>query len=120
MLEREKICNRYINQVGRSVTVKRRNGGEDSLSAVLQPIWKISGAYYKVIQAQVGKCLDDYYRYIGPPEYDVTELCEDDEVIYAGEKFYFIRTEPVMLRDRVLYYTGTLRKIREVDYDCVN
>lgn len=104
-----------INRVGRMCYVVRSNGKEDSVTAVLQPVWKRTKSRFEGVFYPSGEVKNDYSIYIGPADYDITELDKNDTLICDDKKYYFERGERVVVGDNVQYFTGVLKQVYEED-----
>lgn len=120
MLDKRLVCEKYIKQIGRNITIVYKDGREQKLSAVLQAFWRSSKTHYQELQTPVGRSIEDYFHYIGPASCDVTQLTDEDYVVCGDEKYYFIKAQPTVIGDRIQFYTGTIKRIREDDFGVLN
>lgn len=120
MLNKRLLCEKYINNLGRDLVVIRKDGREEQLSAVLQPIWDKNKSNFRQTQYPIGKNIYDYYHYIGPASCDITKLCEEDYIFCEGNKYCLIKAEPIYVGKNIHFYTGILQLIREVDFNELN
>lgn len=110
MLNKSKLCKKYINALGREVTIIKSNGSEDKLLAVVQSIWRGGRERYEKHNTEIGLNLDDYYSFICSNDYDITNLTENDIVYFENKKYHFVHTEPIVVGGVIQYYTGTIKR----------
>lgn len=101
--------------LGRELIIKRKDSGEDKLLAIVQSFWRSGKSRYRKQHSPIGLTMDDYYCYIGFPKYDITQLTDDDIVIFDNKSFCFVNAEPVRVNNKIQYYYGTLKRIWEDD-----
>lgn len=115
MLNKSKICNKYIQALGSAITISKKDGTEDIILGVAQSFWHGGKARYEKHQHPIGITSDDYFCLICPPSYDITKLSEDDIVSFDKKHFSFVNAHAVKVGDKVQFYVGTLKRIWEAE-----
>lgn len=115
-----RVVEHYLNKLGRPITVKKSDNSEDSFFAVIEQTWKKNKSKFEDSSSMIGRADNEYYEYFGPADYDITELTKNDYVISDGRKYFFVKTEKVVVGGFVQYYTGILKRIFEEDGNVFN
>lgn len=116
-IDKSKECEKYLQMLGKSCVVKLSDGSEENILAVVQQVWRKSKSKFESTATKIGRTYNDYYIYIGPATCDITSLGENDILSCAGEDYFFVRTERVVVGDTVQFYTGVLKHIFKEDED---
>lgn len=109
-IDKSKIIAQYIKRLGQECIVKHANGDEDSVFAVLQPVWRKAKSKFEGVNSPIGEVKNDYYIYIGPVDYDITTLGKKDTLICDNKRFFFERAEKSMVSNIPHYCTGVLKR----------
>lgn len=113
-IDKTKTIERYLKKTGQQVTIVK--GSESTtLFAVIEQTWKRNKTRFEENSSKIGRYYNDYYIYFGPASYDISALAYDDYALIGGEKYAFIQSEKVTVDNRVQYYRGVLKKLREAD-----
>lgn len=110
-IDKSQIISSCINMVGKECIIRHSNGLEDSIFAVLQPVWRRAKSRFEGVRSPIGEVQNDYYIFIGPCDYDITALSKDDTLICDGKRFYFERSEKVKVSNISHYCTGVLKRV---------
>jgi hypothetical protein len=112
-IDKSEVCKKYLKKVGKTVRVVREDGSEDTILAVIGQVWKKNKSRFENLSSKIGLYYKDYYTYIGPYDCDITALTENDYLECNGKKYFVIRSEAVIVGDKVQYYDGVLKRIVE-------
>lgn len=120
MPDKSAIIERYLRKLGTPFLVERSDGETENVVAVLQRFWRRNRSKFENVQDKIGRNHKEYYQYIGPPSYDITVLSEEDFLICDGIKYFFINKEAVRVGNKIQYYTGVLKQVREEEDELNN
>lgn len=81
--------------------------------AVIQPRWKNNKSDFELKETEIGMVSADYYTYIGPFNHNILALSENAVLHADGIKYIFRKRDSVKLENKVLYYTGILKRVWE-------
>lgn len=115
MIDKNRICNKYLKKIGKSISFVNSDGSEEKYFAVIEQTWRKNKSKFEDNSYKLGRHYNDYYVYIGSADFDITVLTNDDYIICDNEKFYFVKKEKVTVGGRIQFYTGILKKIYEED-----
>lgn len=115
MIDKSIICRRYLKKLGKCISFVNADGSEEEHFAVIEQTWRKNKSKFEDSSYKLGRNYNDYYAYIGSADFDVTVLTNDDYIICDNEKYYFIKTQKVIVGGNVQFYTGILKKIFEED-----
>lgn len=102
-----------LERAGQEVFLKDGNWVSSPFYAVIQPRWKNNKSDFELKETEIGMVSADYYTFIGPFNHDILTLSEN-AVLYAdGLKYVFRKKDSVKFKNRILYYTGILRRVWE-------
>ncbi len=102
-----------LEKTGRKVFLKDGNWVSPPFYAVIQPRWKNNKSDFELKETEIGVVSADYYTYIGPFHHNILSLSDNAELYADGIKYMFRKKEAIKLENKVLYFTGILRKIWE-------
>lgn len=115
MLDKSKICKKYIEALGREITIQKKDGTEDKILGVAQSFWRGGKARYEKHHSPIGQTAEDYFCLICPPSYELTKLTEDDIAELDDKKFCFVNTQAIRVGSKVQFYVGTLKRVWEAE-----
>ncbi len=116
-MDKEHIIRKEIEKLGSTVMIT--DGGRTSVSfkAILYPLWRKKSSNFEKRLTELGGSLMEYYHYIGSANHPITDLSEDALLLYDGERYEFKHRDKAVVDNKVLYYTGILRKLKGDDDD---
>lgn len=117
MFDKSAICKKYLKKLGKDIHFVNSDGSEERCFAVIEQTWRKNKSRFEDQNYKIGRNYNDYYIYIGPSDFDITVLTEEDCIVCDGTKFFFVKTEKVVTGGTVQFYTGVLKKIYEEDDD---
>lgn len=107
----------YLKRLGKPVIVKRADNSEEQIFAVIEQTWRKNKSKFEDASSMIGQHGEDFYEYFGPASFDITQMGDNDYFVCEGIKYYFVKTEKVIVGEHVQYYTGMLKRIWEDDTD---
>lgn len=112
-MNREYKVKHGLNKVGSEVYLE--DGGWISVPfrAVITPKWKSDKSDFELKETEIGRVRFDYYTYIGPFDHNILVLSDGAFLYSGGNKYIFKKRDAVLLDNKVLYYSGILRKVWE-------
>lgn len=119
-IDKSEICREYLSRIGKTVRLVRADGSEEQFFAVIGQTWLKNKSKFEDLLSKIGMYYNDYYTYIGPSDYDITVLSDNDYIEYCGVRYFFVRQEAVVVGDTVQYYAGVLKRIAEEESDVFN
>lgn len=117
MLDKGRICEKYLKILGKGITVISEDGGEHNVFAVLQQMWSKNKTKFEDSYYEIGTNFNDYYNYIGPASCDITAIGKGGYVLCDGDKYVFVRTTAIKIGKNIQFYSGVLKRVWEGDYD---
>jgi hypothetical protein len=109
------ICNNYFKKIGKTVTLYTTADNGVTYHAVVSQTWRKNKAKFEESLTELGRVSNDYYIYLGPADYDICALGDEAYILCDGERFKFLKTERVIVGDKVQFFTAVLKKIWECD-----
>ena len=106
-----------LAKCGRTCTITKADGTVETVGAVIQQVWRRLKSKFESTTTGLGGTYTDYYLYYGPADCDITRLTQADIFESDGKKFYFVRSDRVLVGDTVQFYSGVLKLIYEGDSD---
>ncbi len=111
------IIQKEIEKLGLTVIITDGEWSSVPFKAILRPLWKKKSSNFEKRLTELGGSLMEYYQYIGAANHSITDLSEDALIISDGEKYEFKHRDKIIADDKVLYYTGIIRKLKGDDND---
>lgn len=111
------IVKNQIEKAG--CTVRIRDGGWMSVpfKACISHLWRKKTSSFEPEYTELGKSYFEYYLYIGSYNHDITVLTDDAVLECNGMCFEFKCADAVSFGNKTIYYTGILKRLREVTED---
>lgn len=111
------IIQKEIEKIGSTVILTDGEWSSVPFKAILRPMWRKKSSNFEKRLTELGGSLMEYCQYIGAANHSITDLTEDALLIFEGEKYEFKHHDKVISDNKVLYYTGILRKLKGDDND---
>lgn len=111
------IIQKEIEALGSTVVLTDGEWSSVPFKAILSPLWRKKSSNFEKRLTEIGNSFMEYYQYIGSANHSITDLSDDALLIFDGEKYEFKHRDKVNADDKVLFYTGILRKLKGDDYD---
>lgn len=111
------IIQKEIEKIGSTVILTDGEWSSVPFKAILRPMWRKKSSNFEKRLTELGGSLMEYYQYIGAASHCITDLTEDALLIFNDEKYEFKHRDKVISDNKVLYYTGILRKLKGDDND---
>lgn len=116
-MNKEYIIRHHIEKLGRSVMLCDGNWNSVVFKALISPLWRKKSSNFESVHTELGSCFSEYYLYIGSSNHDITDLSDNAVLTLDGDTYEFKHRDKVIVDDKLMYYTGILRKLTEViDY----
>lgn len=106
------IIRHRIERLGRSVMLKDGEWNSVVFKALISPLWRKKSSNFENAYTELGSSLSEYYLYIGSANHNITDLSDDAVLMLDGEIYEFKHRDKTVVGDKLLYYTGVLRKLR--------
>lgn len=103
-----------IARYGRKCVVAS-SGGEATIVAMIQPIWRRSKNKFEGSYSKIGELISDYCMYIGPSDFDITALSKSDTLYVDDRAYFFEKADKFVVGGVVQYCNGVLKRIYEED-----
>lgn len=113
-MNKEYIIRHRIEKLGRSVVLSDGEWNSVPFKALISPLWRKKSSNFESIHTELGSCFSEYYLYIGSSNHNITDLSDDALLMFDGNTYEFKHRDKVIVDDKLLYYTGILRKLTEV------
>ena len=117
MLDKSRICEKYLKILGKGMRIIYGDGSEDSVFAILQQLWSKNKTKFEDNQFEVGKSFNEYYTYIGPASCNVSLINENGYIICDGIKYALVRSNPIKVGRHIQFYSAVFKRIWEGDYN---
>lgn len=105
----------YLRKLGRPVIVKKSDGSEVEIFAVVEQTWRKNKTKFEDVSSIIGRVGNDYFEFFGPASCDITTLTKDDLIIFDKKKYCFVKSDRVVVGGFIQYYTGVLKRVWEED-----
>lgn len=109
------VISANISRLGRECVIVKSSGDEQSVVAMVQPIWRRSKSRFEGSFTEIGELVSDYCMYIGPSSFDITTLSKNDTVYVDDRAYYFEKADKCVVGGRVQYCNGVLKRIYKED-----
>lgn len=117
-MNKEYIIRHNIEKLGRSVMLNDGEWSSVPFKALISPLWRKKSSNFESVHTELGSCLSEYYLYIGSSNHNILDLSDDAVLVLDEENYEFKHRDKVVVEDKLLYYTGVLRKLTSGDnYD---
>ncbi len=118
MMNQEFIIKKQIEMAGKEVRFSEYGWDSAPFRAVVTHLWRRKSSDFEPKFTEIGAAYSQYYLYIGSSEHDITSLSDDALLVMDGEKYEFKCKDAVFFDNRIIYYTGILRALKEnSDYE---
>lgn len=111
-MKKELLIKKQLDKIGRQVYLRDGEWTSMPFNACISHLWRKKSTRFEDEYTQLGVVSKDYYLYIGPYNHNICELSDESLLLIEGEEFEFKCKDPVCFGDRVIYYTGILRKLK--------
>lgn len=111
------IIQKEIERIGSMVMITDGEWSSVPFKAIISPLWRKKSSNFEKKLTVLGGSIMEYYQYIGGANHAVTDLTENALLIFNGDKYEFKHRDKIIAENRVLYYTGILRKLNGDDND---
>lgn len=108
----EHIIKKQIDKIGSAVTLRDGDWVSVPYKAILSPLWRRKSTNFENSVTQLGITKSEYYLYIGSSDHNITALSQDAMLEMGDEEFEFKHRDVVKAFDKIVYFTGIVRKIR--------
>ncbi len=107
-----KIIKNKLKSCGREVEIIR--GGETAkVWAVVESRRRKTKTLFEDNSDGAGRYYRDYYSYIGPADFDITELSGEDCFVIDSIKYELVRADRICAAGETLYFEGIIKRIWE-------
>ena len=111
-MNKEYVIRHHIEKLGRSVILSDGEWNSVVYKALITPLWRKKSSNFENSYTEVGCCFSEYYLYIGSSNHNITDLSDDAILMMDGDSYEFKHRDKVIVDDKLLYYTGILRKLK--------
>ncbi len=111
------VIKKQLEKTGNTATLVDGTWTSMPFKCSLDSLWRKKSSMFDDNVNMVGTNEARYSLYIGPHTHDITALSDTANLVLNGKKFAFVRKNAVMIGDRVIYYTGIVREVKEASYD---
>lgn len=109
------IISANLSRLGRECKVVPSSGEGTTIVAMIQPIWRRTKSRFEGTYSKIGELVTDYCMYIGPSDFDITELTKQDTIYVDDGAYYFEKADKCVIGGVVQYCNGVLKRIYEVN-----
>lgn len=116
-MDKALLIKRELKRIGNTVYLNDGDWTSMPFRASVQHLWRKKSSNFESIYTELGRLNAEYYLYIGPASYNIKGLSDEATLDMNGSRYEFRCRDEVSEGDKVLYYTGILRKVGEVSAD---
>ena len=111
------IIKNQLDKIGVEATLNDGKWKSMPFKCTVSPLWRKKSSAFDDSVTSAGINEARYHLYLGPKTHNILEIGEDGYLKTASGNYKFLRKNAVKINDEVIYYTGSLREIKEVTYD---
>lgn len=112
-MQAEYIIKRQIEKVGCTVELRDGDWSSVTFKAVVSPLWRRKSSNFEQVLTQLGGSRSEYFLYIGSFDHNIQTLSDSAVLIFDDAQYEFKHRSIVKSGDRLLYFTGILRRLEE-------
>lgn len=112
-MNQEFIIKKQIEVAGKEVFLSDGRWISSPYRACVTHLWRRKSSDFEPRFTEIGNTYSRYYLYIGPSDHDITQLSDNAVLVLDNEKYEFKCKDAVFFGNKVIYYTGILRFIKE-------
>lgn len=109
------MIKRQLDKIGRQAYLCDGEWISSPFNVCVTHLWRKKSAGFEPEYTCLGESYSKYYLYIGPFNHDITVLSDEAALLIGTEKYEFKCRDAVRFGEDVIYFTGILRLINEVD-----
>lgn len=112
-MNQEFIIKKQIEIAGQEVHFREDGWNSAPFRAVVTHLWRRKSSDFEPKFTEIGSAYSQYYLYIGPSDHNITLLSDEAVLVMNGDKYEFKCKDAVFFNNKVIYYTGILRVLKE-------